>query len=246
MWDYLEPVARLLLGYRVHRFDQRGCGRSKGPADYSVGRAVADIEALRRHWGHDSWKLVGHSWGATLALAYAWTHPDRIDSLVLCCGLGPGTEWKTDYRAEEARRLTRQQFRRREDLKHADRTPAEEIEYNTLCWCTNYADVEEGLAWARQDALNAPYPVNTAANQILQREAVSWSAEHVTAWCQQITAPVLVMHGECDPRPLWNVRRIVDALPHGQLTVLPGVGHEPWREDPTGFASVLNRFLSTR
>ncbi len=244
-WDYLEPVARLLPGHRVHRFDQRGCGQSTGPADYSVGRAVADIEVLRTHWGYDKWQVFGHSWGAELALAYAWSYPSRVDRLVYCSGCGPGADWKPDYRAEEARRLTPVQQRRREFLEHAARDAAREVEYLTLCWCTDYADPAAGLIWARQDAADAPCAVNLAANQELATEAASWTPEQVRSWCQRVTARTLVLHGEHDPRPLWNVRRIADLVTGSELTVIPGAGHEIWRENGEVFAAELNRFLAS-
>lgn len=243
LWDYLEPVAQLLPGHRVHRFDQRGCGRSSGPPDYSMARAVADIETLRAHWGYDRWHVFGHSFGATLALAYAWTYPDRVDRLVYCSGTGPGTGWKADYRAEEAARMSAEQLSRREQLEHAERDAAEEVEYLTLCWCTDYPDQAAGLAWARQDATETPYAVNFAANRALSKDASSWPVGAVAARCRDVSAPVLVMHGEADPRPLWNARRIAELVPNGQLAVIPAAGHKPWREDAVVFTAELSRFL---
>ena len=242
-WDYLEPVAELLPEYSVHRFDQRGCGRSSGPADYTVAGAVEDIEDLRRHWGYQRWAVFGHSWGATLALAYAWTHPSRVDRLVYCSGVGPGNDWRAPYREAERARLTVEQFERRQQLEQADRAPAEEIEYLTLCWCTDYADPETGLEWARHDATNAPAKVNFTANRQLSEEAYAWSAEDVATACQQVTAPTLVVHGEADPRPSWNARRIAERIAGAQFTEIPDAGHELWRENAEDFAAVLRGFL---
>jgi proline iminopeptidase len=73
-----RPVADLIDStHVVHRYDQRGCGWSTGPDDYRLARAIADLDALRASWGRERWTVFGHSWGATLALAYAWTHPER-------------------------------------------------------------------------------------------------------------------------------------------------------------------------
>lgn len=77
--------------YRIVLFDQRGCGRSLPHAsDPAVGLAtnttahlLADIEALRRHLGVERWMIYGASWGATLALAYAETWPERVSEMVL-------------------------------------------------------------------------------------------------------------------------------------------------------------------
>lgn len=77
--------------YRVVLFDQRGSGRSQPlasepDADLSTNTTthlIADIEALRQHHGVESWTVLGMSWGTTLGLAYAQTHPQRVNGLVL-------------------------------------------------------------------------------------------------------------------------------------------------------------------
>ena len=78
---FFDPEA-----YRVILFDQRGSGRSVPHAsldDNTTWHLVADIEQLREHFGVDQWLVFGGSWGSTLALAYAETHPDRVSGLVL-------------------------------------------------------------------------------------------------------------------------------------------------------------------
>jgi proline iminopeptidase len=72
--------------YRIILFDQRGSGRSTPHADLtdnSTWDLVADIDKLRMHLGLDRWQVFGGSWGSTLALAYAQSHPERVTELVL-------------------------------------------------------------------------------------------------------------------------------------------------------------------
>jgi proline iminopeptidase len=72
--------------YRIVLFDQRGCGKSKPSAsleDNTTWHLVADIEAIREKLGIDQWMVFGGSWGSTLALAYAQSHPDRVTGMVL-------------------------------------------------------------------------------------------------------------------------------------------------------------------
>ncbi|MEH1099864.1 prolyl aminopeptidase [Micromonospora sp. CPCC 205561] len=86
-WRTLFDPAR----YRVALFDQRGCGRSTPHAadpgvDLSTNTTehlIADIERLRAHLGVDRWLVLGASWGACLALAYAQRHPQRVSEVVL-------------------------------------------------------------------------------------------------------------------------------------------------------------------
>jgi len=72
--------------YRIILFDQRGCGRSRPHAslvENTTWDLVNDIERLREHLGLRRWLVFGGSWGSTLALAYAQTHPQRVRALVL-------------------------------------------------------------------------------------------------------------------------------------------------------------------
>ena len=72
--------------YDILLFDQRGCGRSRPYASLEANTTwhlVEDIERLREMVGVERWMAFGGSWGSTLALAYAQTHPDRVTELVL-------------------------------------------------------------------------------------------------------------------------------------------------------------------
>ena len=72
--------------YRIVTFDQRGCGRSTPHASLENNTTwdlVADLERIRQHLGIDKWVLFGGSWGSTLSLAYAQTHPERVHALIL-------------------------------------------------------------------------------------------------------------------------------------------------------------------
>ena len=78
---FFDPAA-----YRVILFEQRGSGRSRPHAsldDNTTWHLVADIEKIREEFGIDQWLVFGGSWGSTLSLAYAVTHPERVRGLVL-------------------------------------------------------------------------------------------------------------------------------------------------------------------
>jgi proline iminopeptidase len=78
---FFDPSA-----YRIVLFDQRGAGKSTPHANLeenTTWHLVADIEQLRERLGIESWVVFGGSWGSTLALAYAQTHPARARALIL-------------------------------------------------------------------------------------------------------------------------------------------------------------------
>ncbi len=81
MRRYFDPKT-----YRIILFDQRGCGRSKPHAsveENTTWHLIRDIEQIRETLGIERWIVFGGSWGATLSLLYAQTHPDRATHLVL-------------------------------------------------------------------------------------------------------------------------------------------------------------------
>ncbi|EQC45577.1 prolyl aminopeptidase [Bacteriovorax sp. Seq25_V] len=79
--QYFDPEK-----YNIVLFDQRGCGRSTPFAELKENTTwdlVADIEKLRNHLSINTWAVFGGSWGSTLALAYAQTHPSSVEALFL-------------------------------------------------------------------------------------------------------------------------------------------------------------------
>ena len=72
--------------YHIILFDQRGCGKSVPHASLEENTTwdlVADMERLRNHLGIERWQLFGGSWGSTLSIAYAETHPGRVTDMIL-------------------------------------------------------------------------------------------------------------------------------------------------------------------
>jgi proline iminopeptidase len=84
-----EPYHRQFFDpdvYRIVLFDQRGSGRSQphaGLQENTTSALVADIETIREWLGIEQWLVFGGSWGSTLALVYAETHPERVHGLIL-------------------------------------------------------------------------------------------------------------------------------------------------------------------
>ena len=97
-----EPKQRRFFDpavYRIVLFDQRGCGKSTPFASLDHNTTwdlVADMEKLRTHLAIEKWQVFGGSWGSTLALAYAQTHPQRVTELVLR-GIFLLRKWEIDW-----------------------------------------------------------------------------------------------------------------------------------------------------
>jgi pimeloyl-ACP methyl ester carboxylesterase len=111
-------------------FRQRNCGRSAPHASdpgtdlssNTTQNLVADIELLRQRLDVDRWLVFGGSWGSTLALAYAETHPDRVTEMILFgVTTGRRSEFDWTFRGGLAAFFPEQWDRLRKGLPVAER-----------------------------------------------------------------------------------------------------------------------------
>jgi proline iminopeptidase len=223
----------------VHRYDQRGCGRSSPSDDLSMTRYITDIEELRVHWSHERLVLIGHSFGATLALAYAGSHPNHVASVGYMSGVGIG-DWRTSFRAEVARR--RAVFGLEDRLAELDerpRTAAEEIEWRRLVWGTDYADTATGLEASRAMA-ETPFDINYEANRRLK-----FTDADQLRWATRVSCPVFFLHGTADPRPASHSMALASETPHARKRIIDSAGHLPWTERPDEVRDLLHEVVRT-
>ena len=245
MWDYLAPLARMLDdAFTVHRWDQRGGGRSTESPPYTISRFVDDLEELREKWGYQRWIVGGHSWGAALALEYALRHSDHAQALIYVSGTGIGTAWRQHYHDERARRLKLAGVLNRwSHLRLKDRTAVEERELCALTWMTDYADPSEGR-WHAEAMLADGFLPNYEVNLGLSAEMNARDEDSMIERCQSLNVPVFVIHGAEDPRPPSAIASLFGALPSCECVVIDGAGHLPWVERPGEFARVAREFVS--
>ena len=244
-WDQLEPVAAMVEDRAtVLRWDQRGCGRSDRSGPYRIDRSIADLECLREHYGWDSWIVGGHSWGSTLALRYALTHPERTTALV--CVSGTDLRWRTHrlrYHREKLARLGAHRQRWDDLMANEQRTPAENREFRLLTASTDFGNRMAALELAER-WLDERFDVNYEANFVLGAELHAEDDETLVKACGRLDVPALVVHGTVDPRPLDGPVELAEVLPRGRLAKLAGVGHEPWTEHPQLLREALRSFLA--
>jgi proline iminopeptidase len=238
LWDDYAVLAEMLDDLTVvHRFDQRGCGRSDPSDVQTMQRLAQDIDELRAYWGHEQIMVIGHSFGATLALLYAALYPDRAAGVVYLDGVGIG-DWRTAYHEEAGRRMTAIQRDRLEALSGADRTAEEEIEFRALSWFTDHADQSMAMTWALESA-SVDLPINFAANKALGVEIKSWADDYVPGLAASLPMQVTYIHGDGDPRPASAVQDLAAHSPHHTFHLVPRAGHSPWRERPELVREVL-------
>ncbi|MBT2401172.1 alpha/beta fold hydrolase [Streptomyces sp. ISL-100] len=244
LWDTLEDVARLLAdrGAAVYRWDQRGCGRSERRGPYSVARSVADLDAVRAHFGLEKVTLLGHSWGARLALHYTLAHPERVTRLVYVSGtgIGPDSGWHPEF-AAKLRAALGERLPRWEELRSRERrTEAEEREMCVLQWSADFAGPDQDRAIELAERMATPWlGVNYACNTEINAETRTMSEHQLHAACCGLRMPVVIVDGAEDIRPRDAVNSLEQALPNVSRVTLAGAGHMPWAESPAEFAAAV-------
>jgi proline iminopeptidase len=229
---FADVAAMLSDRLRVIRWDQRGCGRSARRGPYSLARTVADLDAVRQHFGLDRVAVLGHSWGAQLALRYALDHPGRVRRLVYVSGVGLGWDWYPHYKSNLAARCGPA------SLKHVDGR-----ELAVRQWTADFAD--SALARGYAERMATPwFDVNYECNAILRAEDRElWQESLLVPQCRELPVPTLIVDGAQDIRPRWSVDSLVQALPCATRVTLPDAGHVPWLETPDEFRSAVSAYL---
>ena len=203
MYDYLEPVAAMIDDLAaVHRYDQRGCGRSQDRGPWDVATFVADLDALRAYWGYETWTVIGHSWGAWLALLYAIEHPRYINRLVYFSGTGIDPAWHQEYRKNREARLPADESERFRQLNEQRHTAVEpeltriNQERSALLAATEYYDMNRLDEVPQYDRFPINYELNAVVNAELK---LMEETGDLPALVRGITVPTLVLDGEADP-----------------------------------------------
>ncbi len=249
---YLEPDLAFLAGSRRRLifYDQRGSGRSTVTADpmlINVGRHVEDLEMVRRFFDLGRMILVGHSWGAGLAVHYAARYPEHVARLLLVSPIPPRS---SPYMIEFGRNLRKwmnEELRADLDAAAAAREGAED----PLAACRAYWAIFIRGYLADPDH---PPPLGgdvcgDPAEAVRNQETVlslTMSPLGDYDWrplARSIKARTLVIHGERDPIPMQAAVEWTVAFDRARLLAVPDSGHFPFAEQPSRFFDAADRFL---
>ncbi|WP_029513257.1 prolyl aminopeptidase [Mycoplasmopsis primatum] len=145
--------------YKIILFDQRGCGESKPSlslANNTTWHLIEDMELLRKHCHVSKWVLLGGSWGSTLSLCYAISHPDKVLHLILR-GVFLATKQDLIWLYQEGTNYFNPiDFERYINLVPQDKRSDVISYYHSLMHSDNPALKEQALIeWARWESINS-------------------------------------------------------------------------------------------
>lgn len=228
--DWVPLVPYLSKGDRLILVDIRGHGGSSKPeCCYTRLDFAYDVKLLidALHIGRAD--IVGHSLGSIIAQTFAEFWPERTDKVVLISSTGgppPGAapvKPKLDY-TTEIRKL---------------REPIDPDSPFMIAWWDSPTPVDaDFIRRQRKDAAAIPLRVWLA---VLDQGLTGMDLQ---ATLPRLKAPTLLVWGSADPIMAEDVRKTLrDALPDAKVKVFPGLGHNPFWEDPAGVAATINGFL---
>jgi pimeloyl-ACP methyl ester carboxylesterase len=237
--DYLRPEwDRLASIGEVVYYDQRGCGENPTAGPLTWQTHVADIDRLIRVLRHGRpVVLAGSSWGAELALRYAYLHPGSADALVLS---GYGGWYNVPVRGDTiglgANIEAGIQRVIREDGAVTLRQPADPKTGKRRVYALSPSSVggDSAFAWR--------FPMNCHENG--RRTSLSRLGPPVSA-LKSVRTPTLAISGGQGFIPDASIQ-LVGILPNLEIDSIPGGGHDPWYTQTDAFFEIVSRFLHER
>ena len=208
--------------YRIVLFDQRGAGKSTPFAELSdntTWHLVADIETIREQLGIERWGVFGGSWGSTLALAYAQTHPERVLGLVLRgIFLCRPAEIRWFYEEGGASWILPEKWQR-----YADAIPADERGQMMEAYSRRLTSDDESVRLAAAKAWGAWEGGAITLAESPETEA-SFSAPEVAVSLARIEAHYFRNHCWLEPdqllRDVDKIRHIPTTIIHGRYDII--------------------------
>lgn len=237
-------------GYATVFFDQAGSGQSLKlkASEYSLTRAVADLEALRVTRGLNKVVLWGNSFGANLAVLYARQYPQNVAALILTSpGTFPGLNVKRDYSRTKrngvdiGKDLAKAAARIDKDGSKAE--PAySQVETGKLLDALTQSELLDAMTCkASTIALPAlPGGGNLFVNRILQAEL----KEAKPDWSTLPKIPTLIVRGDCDFLPVISAKAYQTAF-KGEYVAIPNAGHA-LLENRTAVDLAIESFIQRR
>ncbi|MCA1197015.1 prolyl aminopeptidase [Sphingomonas sp. R647] len=233
--------------YDVLLFDQRGCGRSTphaGLEDNTTWHLVADMERLRELVGAEQWLVFGGSWGSTLGLAYAQTHPERVSALVLR-GIFTVSRAEIDwfYRFGVSEVFPEKYARLQAPIPEAERGDLVAAYRRRLTGDDAAAQIEAAQAWTRWECETSTLLPNAALDALWRDERYALAFARIEnhyfthgAWLEdgQLLRdagrlrgiPGVIVHGRYDlPCPATYAYALHSVWPEAEFHLIDGAGH---------------------
>jgi proline iminopeptidase len=246
--DYLKPLNTLLkrTGRSFVRYSQRGTHPSPSGGPFSVAAHVADLDKIRCYLNQEHVSLIGHSWGANLALHYASSHPDHVRDIVAITPAWMNQEEAVAFR--DALRARLPPIERGRVLKIEAELGVTSLSDDRL---TDLYDERFRLLWRAYFRGPAPGCFIDGINGRVAVESWRDSASIIEDPATETQLAVLkvstlIIEAEFDPVPRSSVERIGNLLSTSSIVTIPECGHFPWIEEPAALFDAVQEFWASK
>ena len=238
LWPALSPLAskRQLILY-----DQRGRGDSAPPPDphgATIMQDADDVGRIRQALGIARWDVLGHSWGAAIAMLGAERDAGGTGRVISVDSVGVTSAWFTELEQRAPARLgpaERAVLARFTPAVLASPDPDIQSAYSRALYPAWFADRDLAAFFSAPRSTSV---TGAAVAARLRGSGYDWSP-----LLRALRSPTLVIHGELDVMPIGVAEDLVTLLPNAELAVLPGAGHMPFWETPAPFFDRCESFL---
>ncbi|MDO4690263.1 MAG: prolyl aminopeptidase [Fusobacterium sp.] len=248
--------------YHIILFDQRGCGRSKPflcVENNTIFHLVEDMEKIRKHIGLEKWLLFGGSFGSTLALTYAFHHPERVKKMFLqgiCLSNREDLLWF--FQKGGLSEIYPDEFKKfesfipveeRENMLKAyyKRIHLNEDEESRKTACKIWSDYELRVMESEMPPINPeilPHDLSLALieTHYFYNEMHWKDNNYILNNANKIkNIPCSIAHGRLDFNcRLYSAFKLTEKLENFELVVVEGAGHSPFSDK---MSKVLIKFL---
>lgn len=241
--DYLDPLTDR---YRLVLVDQRAQGRSdRGapPATWTLATMASDVSGVAAALGVERYAVLGHSYGAFVALQHAVDAPGAAAATVVSSGVA-ASSWLAGVEAElagfepvELRRQVADSWEREQQVSSDEEVRAllaDQLPFH-------FADPRDPRIDGLRDALR---DLVGSAAVLRHFAAEEYGGIDVVDRLGEVTQPVLVVAGRHDRVcPVAAAEQMVAALPHSRLVVCESAGHMTYVEEPETYLAAVRRLL---
>ncbi|HEY7304866.1 MAG TPA: alpha/beta fold hydrolase [Bryobacteraceae bacterium] len=253
---YLLPdLDRLADAFRLIYYDQRGRGKSADqvlPEEVTLTSEIDDLDKVRQHFHLESTNLLGHSWGAVLALEYALRYPERVSHLIL---MNPAPASSSDvavFRKAYLQKLGSDMDRQREIVASAayregdPETVAARYRIHFKFALQRPEDYEKLMTTMEADFISQGKEGIVKARAVearLMRDTWDVAGYDLLPKLRALSMPTLVIAGDHDLIPSEVSEHIARAIPKAQLVTLRNCGHFAYLECPGEVRNAFNEFF---
>lgn len=237
-----RALAPLTDAYRVVTFDARGSGASDAVPPYTHAQWVADLDALREHFGDETIIMKGGSYGGYVALEYTLAHPDRVSALILRDTSASRrfeelAKRNAMARAAEFPAITAELL----DKVFSGRVESDDAMRDAYATIAPLYDAKTDPAKAAARVAAATYRADTH-NQAFAGNLPNYD---LTSRLHEIKVPTLITVGRHDwITPLAASEEIAAGIPHAEMVIFEHSGHSPQLEENERWVAVVRDFLS--